>query len=101
MLPNMNATASAAIDSVGTIVVETAKQWLVAATACIACVAAFLLQTVFKHDPFADIPIVGTEYGGSESRRREFMNGGAKSLYLNGYKKVRLFYRLLIPLVWR
>ncbi|WYZ35209.1 hypothetical protein EsH8_I_001485 [Colletotrichum jinshuiense] len=87
MLPNMNATASAAVDS--TLVVEMANRWPVAATALIACVAAFLLQTVFKIDPFADIPMVGTEYGGSESRRKKFMNGEARNLYLNGYRRFK------------
>lgn len=86
MPPNMNATTAPAVD--GTLLIEVANRWPVAATALIACAVAYLLQTVFKNDPWASIPLVGAEIGGQESRRKKFMNGEARSLYLEGYKKV-------------
>lgn len=87
MLPNVNATAGAAVD--GALFIEVAQRWPVAATALFACAVAYLLQAVLKSDPWADIPMVGTEFGGSEARRKQFMNGEARNLYLNGYRKVR------------
>ncbi|KAF4782347.1 cytochrome P450 [Colletotrichum scovillei] len=87
MLPNMNATAGAAVD--GALFIEVAQRWPVAATALFACAVAYLLQTVWKSDPWADIPMVGTEFGGSEARRKQFMNGEARNLYLKGYRKFK------------
>ncbi|OHF00854.1 cytochrome P450 [Colletotrichum orchidophilum] len=87
MLPNMNGTAGAAMD--GTLFVEMAQRWPVAATVLFTCAVALLLQTVMKSDPWADIPMVGTEFGGSEARRKRFMNGEARNLYLDGYRKFK------------
>ncbi|KAJ0313165.1 hypothetical protein COL5a_004016 [Colletotrichum fioriniae] len=87
MLPNVNATAGAAVD--GALFIEVAQRWPIAATAVVACAVALLLQTVLKSDPWADIPMVGTEFGGSEARRKQFMNGEARNLYLNGYRKFK------------
>ncbi|KAF6835727.1 ent-kaurene oxidase [Colletotrichum plurivorum] len=87
MLPNISSTARVAVDS--TIVEEMASRWPLATTAVLACVVGVLLQAVFKSDPWADLPMVGTEFGGSESRRRKFLGGGAKDLYLDGYRKFK------------
>ncbi|UQC79553.1 cytochrome P450 [Colletotrichum lupini] len=87
MLPSVNATAGAEVD--GALFIEVAQRWPVAATALFACAVAYLLQIVLKSDPWADIPMVGTEFGGSEARRKQFMNGEARNLYLRGYRKVR------------
>ncbi|TKW49462.1 Ent-kaurene oxidase [Colletotrichum tanaceti] len=87
MPPNANATTAPAVD--GTLLIEAASRWPVAATALFACAVAFLLQTLFKNDPWASIPLVGAELGGQESRRRKFMNGEARNMYLEGYKKFK------------
>ncbi|OLN88210.1 Ent-kaurene oxidase 1 [Colletotrichum chlorophyti] len=82
-----NATASSAVDSA--LLIEVANRLPMAAVALFACVAAILLQTALKADPWSDIPMIGTEYGGSESRRKKFMNGEARNLYLDGYRKFK------------
>ncbi|KAL0935965.1 ent-kaurene oxidase [Colletotrichum truncatum] len=87
MLPNMNATTKPVVDN--SILEEMANRWPLAATALFACVVAFLLQNAFKSDPLADLPMVGTEYGGAESRRKKFLGGAAKDLYLDGYRKFK------------
>ncbi|GKT48263.1 cytochrome P450 monooxygenase ATR2 [Colletotrichum spaethianum] len=81
----MNATARLAVDS--TLLAEAAYRWPVVATTLLACAFALVLQTAFKTTHLADLPLVGAEYGGKESRRKKFMNGEAKNLYLDGYKK--------------
>lgn len=66
---------------------DVANRWPLAATAAFACVVGLVLQNVLKTDPWADLPMVGTEFGGTESRRRKFLEGSARDLYLDGYKK--------------
>ncbi|KAK2026053.1 cytochrome P450 [Colletotrichum zoysiae] len=83
----MNATADTPLE--GTLLIEAANRWPVAATVSLAFAFAFVVQSVFKHDPLSKIPIVGAEYGGQESRRKKFVNGGAKNLYLDGYNKFK------------
>ncbi|KZL82211.1 cytochrome p450 [Colletotrichum incanum] len=87
IFPNMNDTATPALDS--TVLVEVTRRWPVAATALVACALVFIVQGVFKSDPIANIPMVGLEYGGQESRRKKYVNGEAKNLYLNGYQKFK------------
>lgn len=86
MLPNMNATTVPVVDT--TVFEELANRWPIAATAVFACVVAVLLQSVLKSDPWADLPMIGTEFGGAESRRKKFLSGSAKDMYLDGYKRV-------------
>ncbi|KAK2016757.1 cytochrome P450 [Colletotrichum eremochloae] len=83
----MNSTAETTLES--TLLIEAANRWPVAATALLAFAFAFIVQSVFKPDPLSQIPIVGAEYGGQESRRKKFVDGGAKNLYLDGYKKFK------------
>ncbi|KAJ0346899.1 hypothetical protein COL26b_007761 [Colletotrichum chrysophilum] len=87
MLPNMNATTMPVVDT--TVFEELANRWPIAATAVFACVVAVLLQSVLKSDPWADLPMIGTEFGGAESRRKKFLSGSAKDMYLDGYKRFK------------
>ncbi|KAI8242301.1 Cytochrome P450 monooxygenase ATR2 [Colletotrichum sp. SAR 10_99] len=87
MLPNMNATTRPVVDT--TVFEELANRWPIAATAVFACVVAVLLQSVLKSDPWADLPMIGTEFGGAESRRKKFLSGSAKDMYLEGYKRFK------------
>lgn len=84
---NMNATADTPLES--TLLIEATNRWPIAATVLLAFAFAFVVQSVFKHDVLSGIPVVGTEYGGQESRRKKFVDGGAKNLYLEGYKKFK------------
>jgi len=84
---NMNATADTPLES--TLLIEATNRWPIAATVLLAFAFAFVVQSVFKHDILSGIPVVGTEYGGQESRRKKFVDGGAKNLYLEGYKKFK------------
>lgn len=93
-LSELNATAGVAMSRAP--LANVVNRWPMAATVLIACIFAFLMQVVFKNDRWPGIPMVGTEYGGSGSRRRRFLNGGAKSLYLNGYRKVRQIDELAV-----
>lgn len=85
-LPNQNATAGVAMNS--SLLVDVVNRWPMSVTALITCVAAFLMQAVFKSDGWTGIPMVGTEYGGPSARRNKFMQREAKNLYLGGYRKV-------------
>ncbi|KAF4813289.1 Cytochrome P450 monooxygenase ATR2 [Colletotrichum tropicale] len=87
MLPNMNVTTMPVVDT--TVFEELANRWPIAATAVFACVVAVLLQSVLKSDPWADLPMIGTEFGGAESRRKKFLSGSAKDMYLDGYKRFK------------
>lgn len=86
VLPNLNATAGVMLNSIWS--VDTINRWPIAATAFVTCVAAYFMQIVFSNDGWAGIPMVGTEYGGPANRRKMFVNGEAKNLYLGGYRKV-------------
>ncbi|KAK1999549.1 cytochrome P450 [Colletotrichum falcatum] len=83
----MNDTEDMAMESL--LLVEARNRWPVAATMLLAIAFAFIVQSVFKNDPLTAIPVVGTEYGGKESRRKRFVDGGAKNLYLDGYRKFK------------
>ncbi|KAK1983621.1 cytochrome P450 [Colletotrichum cereale] len=83
----MNTTTETALEN--TLLIEAANRFPVAATVLLACAFAFIVQSVFKHDPLSEIPIVGVEHGGQESRRKKFVDGGAKNLYLDGYRKFK------------
>ncbi|KAI9146717.1 Cytochrome P450 monooxygenase ATR2 [Paramyrothecium foliicola] len=55
----------------------------------LACVAVLCMQIALSSEKWAGIPIVGTQHGGSASRRKKFVAGEAKNLYLEGYRKFK------------
>lgn len=58
-----------------------------------ALLAVFLLQTLFKRQSLANIPVAGQDLGGDEKRRQAYLLK-ASELYLDGYRKVgRLLQR--------
>ncbi|TEA21373.1 Cytochrome P450 monooxygenase ATR2 [Colletotrichum sidae] len=87
MLPNVNTTAVPAVDT--SLIEDLASKWPLAATALFACFAALLLQGVLKSDPMSDLPMAGTEIGDWETRRKKFLNGSARQMYLDGYRKFK------------
>lgn len=45
----------------------------------------FVVQYFFFKDPLANVPFVGTEFGGEEARREQFLKD-AKPFYLEGFR---------------
>lgn len=66
---------------------------LASATAAIVIVA-YVLQGLLKTDPLASFPIVGK--GGRAARRKAFVGGKGRDLYIEGYRKVRTDHFLMI-----
>lgn len=62
------------------------ERWPYAASATAALVAGLLVQYLLKSDPLAEFPLVGK--GGVHARRKAFVSGKAKDLYIEGYRKV-------------
>jgi len=57
--------------------------------AALAFAATVLIPVIFKNDPLSRIPFVGAELGGRDKRRTAYMTS-AKSIYQDGYQKVRI-----------
>ncbi|KAK1961576.1 cytochrome P450 [Colletotrichum sublineola] len=48
-----------------------------------------ILHIAAKRHALAGIPLVGTELGGLQNRRHIYRSGGARDLYLDGYRKFK------------
>lgn len=51
--------------------------------------AAWLLPKCINYARLAAIPVIGADLGGEEQRRQAYMKG-ARKMYNDGYKRVRL-----------
>lgn len=65
---------------------DVVERWPYAASATAALVAGLVVQYLLKSDPLAEFPVVGK--GGVHSRRKTFVSGKAKDLYMDGYHKL-------------
>lgn len=65
---------------------DVVERWPYAASATAALVAGLLVQYLLKSDPLAEFPVVGK--GGVHARRKNFVSGKARDLYMDGYHKV-------------
>lgn len=65
---------------------EVNERWPTVLTAVFVLTGALIYQIFLKSDPLSGIPIVGK--GGKHKRRKLFVSGGARELYLEGYRKV-------------
>lgn len=52
-----------------------------------ACIAIFSLRVLRRETQLSSIPAVGNA-AGNKARRKEFLSGKARDLYIEGYKKV-------------
>ncbi|KAL1866060.1 hypothetical protein Daus18300_006961 [Diaporthe australafricana] len=65
-----------------------ATQWPYVLSTLAAFAAAWLLQALLKKDPLSNLPMVASELGNADKRRAAFVQG-AKTIYLEGYRKFK------------
>ncbi|KAK1976984.1 cytochrome P450 [Colletotrichum cereale] len=71
----------------GVLDAQTLQHWPAAAASLVFVVFALLAQRWLAADPLADVPVVGK--GGKWARRRDFLQGKAEQLYMDGYRQFK------------
>ncbi|OLN86218.1 Ent-kaurene oxidase 7 [Colletotrichum chlorophyti] len=79
--------ATAPVAAAGVLDVQISQHWPAATAGFIFLAFAWLAQSWFKVDPLAHVPVAGK--GGPWARRKQFLQGKATQLYIDGYRQFK------------